>query len=157
MNRPGRRLCVRWSRALRCGEAHSHGPPSASTAAGLILGVVILPGLLFAEVAAAAWRDAGHNGRAYELTGPTPISPRQQAMAIADELGEPVRFVEQSRAEARAQMLQFMPEPIVEATLDFLGTPKPAEQRVSPDVEQVLGRPPRTFATWAARNAAAFK
>ncbi|WP_406274123.1 NAD(P)H-binding protein [Actinacidiphila glaucinigra] len=110
-----------------------------------------------AEVAAAALRDAGHVGRVYELTGPAPISPRQQAMAIADALGEPVRFVEQSRAEARAQMLQFMPEPVVEATLGILGTPKAAEQRVSPDVEQVLGRPPRTFAQWAARNIAAFK
>ncbi|MEU1540607.1 NAD(P)H-binding protein [Actinacidiphila glaucinigra] len=110
-----------------------------------------------AEVAAAALRDAGHVGRTYELTGPAPVSPRQQAMAIADALGEPVRFVEQSRAEARAQMLQFMPEPVVEATLGILGTPKAAEQRVSPDVEQVLGRPPRTFAQWAARNIAAFK
>jgi uncharacterized protein YbjT (DUF2867 family) len=110
-----------------------------------------------AEVAAVALRDAGHVGRAYELTGPAPISPRQQAMAIADALGEPVRFVEQSRAEARAQMLRFMPEPVVEATLDILGTPKPAEQRVSPDVEQVLGRAPRTFAEWAVRNSAAFR
>jgi uncharacterized protein YbjT (DUF2867 family) len=44
-----------------------------------------------AEVAAVALRDAGHAGRAYELTGPAPISPRQQAMAIADALGEPRR------------------------------------------------------------------
>ncbi|MFI6937504.1 NAD(P)H-binding protein [Streptomyces sp. NPDC050287] len=110
-----------------------------------------------AEVAAVVLRDTGHAGRTYELTGPAPVSPRQQTMAIADALGEPVRFVEQSRAEARAQMLRFMPEPIVEATLDVLGTPKAAEQRVSPDVEQVLGRPARTFAEWAARNVAAFK
>ena len=109
-----------------------------------------------AEVAAVALRDAGHVGRTYELTGPASVSPRQQTMAIAGALGEPVRFVEQSRAEARAQMLRFMPEPIVEATLDILGTPKAAEQRVSPDVEQVLGRPPRTFAQWAARNVTAF-
>lgn len=110
-----------------------------------------------AEVAAVALRDAGHVGSAYVLTGPAPISPRQQAMTIADALGEPVRFVEQSRAEARAQMLRFMPEPVVEATLDILGTPKAAEQRVSPDVERILGRPARTFAEWAARNVAAFK
>jgi uncharacterized protein YbjT (DUF2867 family) len=110
-----------------------------------------------AEVAAVALRDAGHVGRAYELTGPAPISPRQQATAIADALDEPVRFVEQSRAEARTQMLRFMPEPVVEATLDILGTPKAAEQRVSPDVERILGRPPRAFAEWAVRNNAAFK
>jgi uncharacterized protein YbjT (DUF2867 family) len=110
-----------------------------------------------AEVAAVALRDTGHVGKAYELTGPEPISPRQQTMAIAAALGEPVRFVEQSRVEAREQMLRFMPEPIVDTTLDILGTPKPEEQRVSPDVEQILGRSPRTFAEWAARNAAAFR
>ncbi|MDX6240144.1 MAG: hypothetical protein QOG10_4964 [Kribbellaceae bacterium] len=110
-----------------------------------------------AEVAAVALRDPGHVGKAYELTGPAPISPRQQTSAIADALGEPVRFVEQSRAEAQAQMLQFMPEPVVVATLDILGNPKPGEQRVSHDVERILGRPPRTFAEWVTRNIAAFK
>jgi hypothetical protein len=45
----------------------------------------------------------------------------------------------------------------VEATLDVLGTPSPDEQRVSPDVERVLRRPPRTFAEWAAENIAAFE
>jgi uncharacterized protein YbjT (DUF2867 family) len=109
-----------------------------------------------AEVAAVVLREAGHRGNAYVLTGPTPISPRQQATAIGDALGEPVRFVEQSREQARTQMLRFMPEPVVEATLDILGTPKAAEQQVSPDVERILGRPPRTFAEWAARNIAAF-
>jgi uncharacterized protein YbjT (DUF2867 family) len=110
-----------------------------------------------AEVAAVALREAGHSGNTYELTGLTAISPRQQAMAIGDALGEPVRFVEQSRAEARTQMMQFMPERVVDATLDILGTPSAIEQRVSPDVERILGRPPRTFAEWAARNIAAFK
>ncbi|MEU9210346.1 NAD(P)H-binding protein [Streptomyces sp. NPDC048415] len=109
-----------------------------------------------AEVAAVALRDSGHVGRAYELTGPAPVSPRQQASAIGDALGEPVRFVEQTRQEARAQMLRFMPEPVVEGTLDILGAPKAAEQRVSPDVERVLGRSARTFAQWAERNVAAF-
>ncbi|MFD3502546.1 NAD(P)H-binding protein [Streptomyces sp. NPDC058676] len=110
-----------------------------------------------AEVAAMTLLDGGHVGGTYELTGPAPVSPRQQTSAIAEALGEPVRFVEQSRAEARAQMLRFMPEPAVEATLDILGKPKAAEQRVSPDVERILGRPPRTFAEWAARNITAFK
>ncbi|MFE9291772.1 NmrA family transcriptional regulator, partial [Streptomyces olivaceus] len=29
--------------------------------------------------------------------------------------------------------------------------------RVSPDIERVLGRAPRTFADWAARNVDAFR
>jgi hypothetical protein len=91
------------------------------------------------------------------LTGPAPITPRQQVAAIGEALGEPVHFVEQSRAEARSQMMRFMPEPVVERTLDALGAPLDVERQVSPDVNRLLGRPPRTFAQWAAHNASAFK
>lgn len=91
------------------------------------------------------------------MTGPAPISPRQQAAALADALGEPVRFVEQTRAEARAGMVRFMPEPIADATLDILGDPSEGLRRVSPDVERVLGRPPRAYAHWAAGNLSAFR
>lgn len=110
-----------------------------------------------AEAAAAVLRDGDHAGRTYELTGPEPVSPREQAQAIGGALGTPVRFVEQSRAEARAQMLRFMPEPVVDGTLDILGEPSAAEQRVSPTVERILGRAPRTFADWAVRNIDAFR
>ncbi|MYV54360.1 NAD(P)H-binding protein [Streptomyces sp. SID3212] len=110
-----------------------------------------------AEVAAAALREDEHAGRTYELTGPALNSPRRRAQAIGDALGEPIRFVEQTREVARAQMLGFMPEPVVETTLDILGAPHPAEQRISADVERVLGRAPRGFAEWAVRNIAAFR
>ncbi|MFJ8442072.1 NAD(P)H-binding protein [Kitasatospora griseola] len=108
----------------------------------------------FADV---ALRADGHHGRIHELTGPVATTPRQRAEALADALGEPVRFVEQTPEEARAQLLAFMPEPVVETTLSILGAPTPAERRISPDVERVLGRAPRTFADWARRYVAAFK
>jgi hypothetical protein len=54
-------------------------------------------------------------------------------------------------------MARFMPLPLVEGTLTVLGTPTEEEQRVSPDVERVLGRTPGTFAAWAERNAVAFR
>ncbi|MEU2427431.1 NAD(P)H-binding protein [Streptomyces sp. NPDC007851] len=109
------------------------------------------------EVAAAALRKDEHTGRVYELTGPAAVTPRQQAAAIGAALGEPVRFVELSRAAARARMAAFMPEPVVETTLAVLGEPTAAEVRTGPDVAAVLGRPPRSFAEWARRNAAAFR
>jgi uncharacterized protein YbjT (DUF2867 family) len=110
-----------------------------------------------ASVAAAALVDSSHVGRTYELTGPSPISPRDQAAAIGEALGEPVRFVPRTREEARSVMLGFMPPEIADSTLDILGAPTAAERRVSPDVSRVLGRPPRPFADWVARNAVAFK
>ncbi|MFF8532373.1 NAD(P)H-binding protein [Streptomyces sp. NPDC015532] len=110
-----------------------------------------------AETAAVTLREDGHGGRIYELTGPALVTPRRQAEAIADALGEPVRFIEQTRDEARAQLLRFMPEPVVETTLAILGEPTPAERRISPDAERILGRAPRTFADWARRHIAAFR
>jgi uncharacterized protein YbjT (DUF2867 family) len=109
-----------------------------------------------AEVAATALREPGHDGQIYELTGPELVSPRQIAAAIGEALGEPVRFLEQTREQARAQMLTFMPEPVVDGTLAILGEPTRDEQQISRDIERILGRAPRTFAMWAQRNAAAF-
>ncbi len=110
-----------------------------------------------AAVAAAALREDGHAGQSYVLTGPAPITPREQVAAIASAVGEPVRFVPQTREEARSAMLGFMPPEVVDVTLDVLGAPTPAEQEVSPDIARVLGRPPRPFADWASRFAGAFK
>lgn len=109
-----------------------------------------------AEVAAAALVDDGHAGRTYALTGPAPVSPRERTQALAEALGVPLTFVELTREEARAGMLAYIPEHVVDGTLAILGEPLPEERVVSPDVETVLGRPARSFADWARRNAAAF-
>ncbi|TDO30737.1 uncharacterized protein YbjT (DUF2867 family) [Kribbella sp. VKM Ac-2527] len=111
-----------------------------------------------AAVAAAVLREpAAHQGRIYELTGPELVNPRQIAAAIGAALGEPVEFVEQTREQARAQMLTFMPEPVVDGTLAILGEPNERELRISPDVEDVLGRRPNPFSAWAERNVVAFR
>ncbi|MEV0952756.1 NAD(P)H-binding protein [Promicromonospora sp. NPDC050249] len=110
-----------------------------------------------AEVAAAALVDDGHTGRTYALTGPAAVSPRERTRALAEALGVPLTFVELTRAEARAGMLAYIPEHVVDGTLAILGEPLPEEQVVSPDVETVLGRPARSFADWARRNVAAFE
>jgi len=110
-----------------------------------------------AAVAAAVLRQGTHAGATYTLTGPAATTPRERAAAIATALGEPVRFVEQTREEAHELMARFMPLPVVDGTLAILGEPTEAEQRVSPDAERVLGRSPADFTTWAVRNIAAFR
>jgi uncharacterized protein YbjT (DUF2867 family) len=139
---------LRWAASVRAGRTVA--APFGDVALPVVDPVDI------AGVAAAALREPGHGGRTYVLTGPAPVSPRQQVAAIGEALGEPVRFVEQTREEAKALMLRFMPEPVVESTLDILGAPAEAEQRASPDVERVLGRPARAFTEWARENATAF-
>ncbi|MGW7529860.1 SDR family oxidoreductase [Streptomyces sp. NPDC054783] len=120
------------------------------------VGVPIIDPADIAEVAAACLLDDRHTGGVYELTGPEVITPRQQTEAIAAALGSPVHFHDLTRDEAKAAMAQSMPAELAEDTLDILGAPSPAELRVSPDVQRVLGRAPRPFADWAARNVTAF-
>ncbi|WP_410630569.1 SDR family oxidoreductase [Amycolatopsis sp. cmx-4-83] len=120
-------------------------------------GVPVIDPADIADVAAACLLDEVHTGGVYELTGPEAITPRQQTAAIAAALGSPVRFHEQTREEAKAGMTRSMPAELADDTLDILGSPSPAEVRVSPDVERVLGRGPRSFADWAARTVAAFR
>ncbi|MGW3293994.1 SDR family oxidoreductase [Streptomyces xiamenensis] len=121
------------------------------------IGVPVIDPADIAAVAAACLLDDRHTGNAYELTGPEVITPRGQAEAIAAALGSPIRFHELTRDEAKAAMTRSMPAELADDTLDILGSPSPAEVRVSPDVQQVLGRAPRPFADWAARNVAAFR
>jgi uncharacterized protein YbjT (DUF2867 family) len=121
------------------------------------VGLPVIDPLDIAEVGAAVLTEDGHAGQAYLLTGPELITPRGQAAAIAAAIGEPVTFVEQTRAEAREQLLQFWPAEVVDGSLDVIGSPNAAEQKISGEVERLLGRPAGTFANWAKRNADAFR
>jgi uncharacterized protein YbjT (DUF2867 family) len=120
---------------------------------------VALPVVDPADLAACAavTLRGGHHTHVYELTGPAPISPREQASALATALGERVTFVELTREEAATHLGAFMPPEVVEGTLDILGSPTASERAVSPDVATLLGRDPYPFAAWAARNVAAFR
>ncbi|MEW1659069.1 NAD(P)H-binding protein [Streptomyces sp. NPDC093707] len=121
------------------------------------VGVPVIDPADIAEVAAACLLDDRRTGGVYELTGPEVITPRQQAESIAAALGSPVRFHELTRDEAKAEMTRFVPVELADDTLDIVSAPNPAELRISPDVEQVLGRAPRPFNDWVTRNIAAFR
>ncbi|MER5666947.1 SDR family oxidoreductase [Streptomyces mirabilis] len=121
------------------------------------VGVPIVDPADIAEVAAACLLDDRHTGGVFELTGPEVITPRQQTEAVAAALGSPVRFHELTREEAKAAMTQFVPPELADDTLDIIAAPNPAELRISPDVERVLGRAPSPFNDWVARSIAAFR
>ncbi|MER6096040.1 NAD(P)H-binding protein [Streptomyces sp. NPDC001728] len=137
-----------WADQVRAGRAVA--APFADVALPLVDPADI------AGVAAEALRGPGHAGRTYVLTGPVAVSPREQVRALAGALGEAVEFVPLSAAEARSRLTRFLPEDAVDGMLSVMGEPRPEEQRVSPDVERVLGRGPSPFSAWAERNAPAF-
>lgn len=109
-----------------------------------------------AAVAAVALREDNHHGRAYTLTGPAVITPRDQAAALAEAIDTPITFLELTPEQAKQNMLRFMPEPVADHTLSILGAPTHEEQQVSHDIETVLGRPATPYAHWAQHHRAMF-
>lgn len=110
-----------------------------------------------AAVAVHALTGEGHDGRTYELTGTEPLTKYAQVRDIAEATCRDVRFEETPRADAAAAMLTMGWDPevvdgILDAQRDMVARPRP----VTATVEQVTGRPARTFADWAAAHAALF-
>jgi uncharacterized protein YbjT (DUF2867 family) len=103
-------------------------------------------------VAAAALTSDAHAGRAYRLSGPESLQPADRVAILADVLGRELRFEGQSNDEARAEMSAAMPPEYVEAFFSFFVDGQLDESQVLPTVEEVTGRPPRSFRDWAAAH-----
>lgn len=110
-----------------------------------------------AAVAAEALAGDGHDGRTYTLTGPESLSPRRRVELLGAALGERLTLVELDREAARAALVEQMPEPIADGTLDVLGHPLPDEQTVTTAVADLVGRPATPYAAWARHVAGAFR
>lgn len=109
-----------------------------------------------AALAVAALTTDGHAGRAYPLWGPESLTQREQIARIAAAAGRPIVVEEVGADRARAEMGRTMPAPVVDAMLGiWAAADRPAE--TSTLVPDLLGRPARTFADWAAEHAGAFR
>ncbi|WP_394620437.1 NmrA family NAD(P)-binding protein [Lentzea sp. JNUCC 0626] len=107
-------------------------------------------------VAAAVLVRGGHGGRAYTLTGPEALSVPEQVATIGAAIGREIEYVEQTEAEARAEMLATRPVEVVDAILGWKRDMPAQGYTVTKDVEDVLERPARSFALWARERAGAF-
>jgi uncharacterized protein YbjT (DUF2867 family) len=110
-----------------------------------------------AAVAARALTAPGHEGRVYELSGPESLSAADRVAILGQALGRDLRFEAQTDEEARAEMSATTPARYVDAFFDFYAAGTLDESRVLPTVREVTGRPPRTFAQWAAAHDGAFR
>lgn len=112
-----------------------------------------------AAVARVALTGPGrHRGRTYALTGPTPVTPRQQVGAVAAVLDRDVPFAEVGRAEAHRQLAAAFGAVAADAVLDITGGDvNDALLRVRDTVTRITGAPARTFQEWVAENADAFR
>jgi uncharacterized protein YbjT (DUF2867 family) len=140
---------LRWLPQLREGDLIRDSFPDIATA-------TIDPDDIGAVAAIALGRD-GHAGQVYTVTGPEPLRPADRVRLLAQALGRDLRFEGLTNEEARAEMSASMPAEYVEAFFDFYVDGSLDESQPLPTVEQVTGRPPRTFAQWAAAHADEFR
>jgi len=101
-----------------------------------------------AAVAAKALTEAGHAGKAYDLSGPKALSWGEVAETIGKAIGKPVKYVPVSDEDGRKGMLAAgIPGFYVELLLDLYRFYRSngGADRVSPAVPQVVGRPPISF------------
>ena len=138
---------LRWAGAIKAGE------PIPNMSGEGKQGVVDPRDV--AEVAVAALLDDAHDGVTHTLTGPALLSVPAQVSHLADVLGRPLQTVD------------VPPEALLDSGLE----PSVAQmavrgQRLVRDggnalvtdhVARVLGRPARTFRTWAADHRTAFE
>jgi uncharacterized protein YbjT (DUF2867 family) len=100
-----------------------------------------------AEVAARILRDpAPHAGRALDLTGPVALDLAEAARLLTRARGEEYAYVDETMEEARASRAPYgAPDWQVEAWISTYTAIRDGElDLVSGDVQEVLGRAPRT-------------
>ncbi|WP_119729202.1 NAD(P)H-binding protein [Thermomonospora amylolytica] len=110
-----------------------------------------------AAVAVAALLTDGHEGKVHLPTGPEALSAADRVRILGSVLGRDLRFEAQPDDEARAEMLKTTPVEYVDAFFDFYVAGSLDESVVRPTVQDVTGRPPRTFEQWALAHAEAFR
>jgi uncharacterized protein YbjT (DUF2867 family) len=110
-----------------------------------------------ADVAARILIDRSHAGEALALTGPEPISFREQAAVLADVLGRPLPVEELTPEQAAERMvaLGFPPEVPPEILRAWVRTTR-EPSLVTDVVRDVTGAAPRTFRQWAEDHRADF-
>jgi NAD(P)H dehydrogenase (quinone) len=110
------------------------------------------------EIAANLLCSAGHEGKAYAITGPELLSGQDFARAFSDLTGKPVQYVSPDEATTLGSLLgagwpEWQAKGMLEL-FDVFATNQAAV--VSPEGERLLGRPLTPLRTYLDANQAAF-
>ncbi|MFB7352714.1 NmrA family NAD(P)-binding protein [Streptomyces gardneri] len=105
-----------------------------------------------ADVVVATLTADGHAGRVHEVTGPRPVSFAEVAAEISRVSGRPVAYEAMPEEEYAALLIGFgLPAPEAEWLAALFATLLDGHNASATDgVKRILGREPRSFATFAA-------
>ncbi|WP_369370960.1 SDR family oxidoreductase [Promicromonospora sp. Populi] len=111
-----------------------------------------------ASVAATALTEEGHAGRSYPLTGPEALTPRERTQILAEATGQNIDFAQLTEDGERDRLRGYgYDDDYVEFGIQLATNPPDAAGVVLTTVEDVTGRPARTFTTWAQEQAEQFR
>jgi uncharacterized protein YbjT (DUF2867 family) len=111
-----------------------------------------------AAVAARTLVNHRHGERSYVLTGPQSLTQRDKVRSIGAAIGKPLSWEEISAQQVRQAMIaQGLPDEVPDRLLGYLADRIEQPGPSSTAVEEILGRPARTFARWANDRAEAFR
>jgi uncharacterized protein YbjT (DUF2867 family) len=111
-----------------------------------------------ASVAAVALTQDGHGSQTYTITGGEVLTPRDMIRIIGEVLGRDIAIIELDEAGALEEWRAAgITEDIIEFMIWVYGNTPPIGYTVVPTVQQVTGRPPRTFRQWAEQNVENFR
>ncbi|MFG1991633.1 NmrA family NAD(P)-binding protein [Actinoplanes sp. NPDC048988] len=108
--------------------------------------------------AAAALLDEGHEGQAYDLTGPSAVTFADVAAAIADATGRPVRALDLTEEQARPRFEGAgLPDWLAAHLAGVFALIRAGGfEHATGHVEALTGRPARDIGAFAREHAAAF-
>jgi uncharacterized protein YbjT (DUF2867 family) len=109
-----------------------------------------------AAVAAAVLADPALGGRAYTLTGPRSLTFTNQIGILSRVTGRDIAVKHITRQEWKADMAEYIDGPVGDALLDYWRSCDGRPAELTSVVEELTGRPARTFASWAEEHRAAF-
>ncbi|WP_020664610.1 SDR family oxidoreductase [Amycolatopsis benzoatilytica] len=112
-----------------------------------------------ARVAFRALTEDGHAGKAYALTGPAAVSYDEAAAVLSELLGRSIAYRGLSNGEALSALTGAgMPAFHAEALVEVCNVYRDGgAEKVTPTVEEVTGRRPRSFREFAAAHRGLFE
>jgi len=91
------------------------------------------------------------------ITGPEALSYREMATAIGEATGKSIRYETLSDADAMAGVLMWADRAYAEALVDIWRAVREGRlATVTDGVQQLLGRPPKSFGDWIGENLSYF-
>lgn len=110
------------------------------------------------RVAAAVLSEDVHVGKIYPLTGPEALTVPDKVQILSHYIGKDVKFIQLTEEQERKRMAELgVDEGVIDYVINWYKNPPVEAYTVNQTVEQVTGRPAKTFAEWAEEHSSYFK